>query len=81
VTKELTERQKAILESVFGGSDATRWIAEIQSGILSNDKIDEACDLLSAEFHMNGIDENFEANNYGREIQWLINFVNLPRLK
>lgn len=79
--QELTERQKTILTNVFKDKDASHWIAAIQAESLGFDEIEEACDLLSEEFHMNGIDESFEANDYGKEVEELIDVVNRPRLK
>ncbi|WSG73674.1 hypothetical protein U8P80_20030 [Rhizobium beringeri] len=79
--QKLTERQKTILTCVLNEKDASLWIAAIQAGNLSFEQIEEACDLLSGAFHMNGIDENFEPNDYGKEIEALIDVVNRPRLK
>lgn len=77
----LTDRQKVILNEIFQGQDASRWIASIQSESLSFDEIEQVCELLSREFHMKGIDEDFEANVYGKEIEAIIDIVNRPRLR
>ena len=52
---------------------------------LVNEKIspnerDELCELISNEFMMNGIEESFEPNDYGRELENLLDAVNRGRL-
>lgn len=80
MTIELTQVQRNIVERVFKGRDPSFWIAAIQAQNLNFDEIEEVCDLLSGEFLMNGIDRNFEANNYGKEVQDLMDIVNRPRI-
>ena len=79
--QQLTERQKAILTAAMKDRDVVHWITAIQAGSLSFEQIEEVCELLSGEFHMHGIDESFEPNDYGREVEALIDLVNRPRLK
>jgi hypothetical protein len=43
-------------------------------------EIDELCELISNEFMMNGIEESFEPNEYGRELENLLDSVNTGRL-
>lgn len=43
-------------------------------------EIDELCELISNEFMMNGIEESFEPNGYGRELEKLLDSVNRDRL-
>lgn len=49
-------------------------------GALSSDEIDELCEVISNEFMMNGIEEDFESNSYGRELELLLDAVNRGRL-
>jgi len=49
-------------------------------GTMSSDEIDELCELISNEFLMNGIGEDFEPNSYGRELEALMDVVNRKRL-
>ncbi|MEA9393598.1 hypothetical protein SJI19_24275 [Acerihabitans sp. TG2] len=49
-------------------------------GTISSDEIGELCELISNEFLMNGIEENFEPNSYGRELEALMDVVNRRRL-
>ncbi len=41
---------------------------------------DELCELISNEFMMSGIEESFEPNEYGRELEKLLDSVNRGRL-
>lgn len=77
----LTDRQKAILTHVLPVNDGTGWIKRIEGEQLTMDEISSACDFLSNEFHMEGIDENFEATEYGKEVKHLLDVINAPRLK
>lgn len=77
---KLTALQVEILEQVFKDRDAAQWIAAIEHESLNPGQVEEACDLLSGEFHMNGIDQNFEATSYGKQIELLLDLVNRPRL-
>jgi len=45
-------------------------------GSLSSSEIDELCELISNEFMMNGIEESFEPNSYGLELELLLDAVN-----
>lgn len=73
--------QKNILSRLFAENDSEDWINRIEECSLSVDEIEYACDVISNEFHMEGIDENFEANNYGKELERLLDVVNYPRLR
>lgn len=43
---------------------------------LSSNEIDELCVVISNEFMMSGIEETFEPNSYGRELELLLDSVN-----
>lgn len=47
---------------------------------ISSTEIDALCELISNEFMMNGIEESFEPNEYGRELEKLLDSVNRGRL-
>ncbi|MBL3829142.1 hypothetical protein CU666_21765 [Pseudomonas syringae pv. actinidifoliorum] len=51
------------------------------SSSLSSSEVDELCELISNEFLMNGIQENFEPNSYGLELELLLDTVNRSRGK
>lgn len=77
---KLDRDQASIIRSLFP-DEPDRWIDGIQSETLTSAEIERACDALSGEFHMNGIDENFEATEYGRLVEALLDVVNRPRLR
>ena len=47
---------------------------------ISSNEIDELCELISNEFIVNGIQESYEPNEYGRELEKLLDAVNRGRL-
>ncbi|WP_162979219.1 hypothetical protein [Pseudomonas aeruginosa] len=51
------------------------------AGDVSVDDVDELCELISNEFMMKGIEANFEPNNYGLELEALLDAVNRDRLR
>ncbi|WP_019412033.1 hypothetical protein [Pseudomonas psychrophila] len=60
------EVQLALAEKLFYGS-------------LASGEIDELCELISNEFLMSGIEESFEPNSYGLELELLLDAVNRGR--
>ena len=48
---------------------------------LSKIEIDQLCELISDEFMLNGIEEDFEPNEYGRQLESLLDAVNRERLR
>ncbi|MDD0973159.1 hypothetical protein [Pseudomonas fontis] len=60
------EVQLALAEKLFHAS-------------LASDEIDKLCEFISNEFLMNGIEENFEPNSYGLELELLLDAVNRRR--
>jgi hypothetical protein len=48
---------------------------------LTMNNIDFLCKLINDEFIKNGIDENFEPNEYGHELENLLDEINRPRLQ
>lgn len=47
---------------------------------ISSSETDELCELISNEFLLDGIQENFEPNDYGRKLEELLAAVNKVRL-
>lgn len=46
---------------------------------LSSSEVNELCELISNEFMMSGIREDFEPNSYGIELEILLDAVNRYR--
>ncbi len=44
------------------------------------DEIDALCRIINDEYLMEGIEEDYRPNEYGQELQTLLNVVNMPRL-
>jgi len=49
------------------------------NGSLSASDVDDLCELISNEFLLNGIEESFEPNSYGIELELLLDAVNRGR--
>ncbi|MEA9976445.1 hypothetical protein QN382_23505 [Pseudomonas sp. 10B1] len=52
---------------------------KLLNGSLSSSEVDEVCELISNEFLINGIEESFEPNSYGLELELLLDAVNRGR--
>lgn len=79
----LTSRQQTIVRDLCmagDGSKASLGVAAI-AGALNPEEIDLLCELISNEFMMNGILESFEPNEYGKELETLLDSINRPRLQ
>lgn len=46
---------------------------------LSSREVDELCELISNEFMIGGIEDGFEPNSYGLELELLLDAVNRVR--
>ena len=79
--QKLTNRQIEIVKKVFLGDNFNSFIIRIERNELHLQEIEEACLVLNKEFLMNGIDEEFEATSYGKEIEDVIDIINRPRLR
>jgi len=79
----LTLEQQGIIRSIINNASPENidLIEKATNGTLSTDEIDEMCDLISKEFMMNGINEDFEPNNYGRALEDILDIVNRKRLQ
>ena len=70
----------AFSDVVLSGGDAQLALAEkLLHDSLASSEIDELCELISNEFLMSGIEENFEPNSYGLELELLLDAVNRGR--
>ncbi|EYC50062.1 hypothetical protein AZ34_02550 [Hylemonella gracilis str. Niagara R] len=56
-------------------------IGELAGERLSMATIDELCALINDEFMMKGILPNFEPNEYGLELEALLDVVNSARIR
>lgn len=79
VMTRLSESQREMVRALFPG-DTDHWVSRIEAGALTTEEIEWACDVLNDEFHMNGIDQNFEATEHGKNVEALLDLVNRPRL-
>jgi hypothetical protein len=48
---------------------------------LTENEIEEICNIISNEFLLNGITESFEANAYGKELENILDIINKVRLR
>jgi hypothetical protein len=78
----LTERQIEILKSLrHKTNEATKQLLDRAiSGTLPRGKIEIVCQTINDEFLMKGIKEDYTPNEYGRELEGLLDVVNRPRI-
>ncbi|CAM2198073.1 conserved protein of unknown function [Paraburkholderia kururiensis] len=79
----LTDRQREIVRSLRfkdAGKNAAAF-DNLEKGEMSFPEIDVLCGLINAEFMMEGILPTFEPNEYGLELERLLDLVNRPRLR
>ncbi len=48
---------------------------------LKSKDIQRVCELINDEYMMNGIREDYSPNEYGKDLNTLLNSVNEPRLR
>lgn len=79
----LTEEQTQLLLSLCRAAGAhSLFLAErLMNSSITSHQIDELCELISNEFILNGLEENFESNDYGRRLEYLLDAVNRGRLQ
>jgi hypothetical protein len=78
----LTDRQKEIVSSLRvkdAGKNAAAF-DNLENGEMTFSEIDVLCGLINAEFMMKGILPTFEPNEYGLELERLLDVINRPRL-
>lgn len=79
----LSLRQQNLITSLCNGGDTSKksLAAKAIVGTLTTGEIEELCSLISNEFMLNGITESFEPNDYGKELEDLLDAVNNCRMK
>jgi hypothetical protein len=78
----LADRQKEIL-SKLRINDAEKnslAFANLENGQVSFADVDALCSVINVEFMMKGILPSFEPNEYGLELEKLLDLINKPRL-
>lgn len=77
----LTNVQWQLLYSLcfMAGAFQPTLTEKLLNGSLSSGEVDELCELISNEFLMNGVEESFEPNSYGFELELLLDVVNRSR--
>ncbi|MBI0328734.1 hypothetical protein [Burkholderia plantarii] len=82
MTMVLTDRQKEIISSlrVKDAGKSAAAFDSLERGGMTFSEIDALCGLINAEFMMEGILPNFEPNEYGLELERLLDVINRPRL-
>ncbi|WP_156126541.1 ABC transporter transmembrane domain-containing protein [Burkholderia sp. 9120] len=79
----LTDRQKEIVSNlrVKDAGKNTATFDSLDAGEMTFAEIDVICGLINAEFMMEGILPTFEPNEYGLELERLLDLINRPRLR
>jgi hypothetical protein len=78
----LADRQKEIVNSLRvkdAGKNAAAF-DDLEKGEMTSSEIDVLCELINTEFMMEGILLTFEPNEYGIELEELLDLINRPRL-
>jgi len=82
MTINLTKRQDELIEYLCGLDDGAN--AELgkraKAGQLSSDDVGRLCEIISDELMLKGIEKSFEPNDYGLELEKLLDDVNSERL-
>ena len=79
---KLTNRQVELIEmlSTTGNGVHEDLSGRAAAGTLSSNEIELLCELISNELMMKGIEETFEPNAYGKELEVLLDSVNRQSL-
>lgn len=56
-------------------------IGKAQLGTVTSEEVDILCEVINNEFVLHGIDDDLEANDYGREMELLLDAINSVRLR
>lgn len=83
MNNHLNPRQQHLIIALCSAGDASKQsLAEKAiAGVLTSNEIEELCSLISNEFMLNGITENFEPNDFGKELEGLLDIVNKSRIQ
>lgn len=75
------EQAKLLMDICRSAGRHSLCIAEkLMNSSISSNETDELCELISNEFLLNGIQEDFEPNDYGEKLEELLDAVNKWRL-
>ena len=76
----LTDAQTQLLVALCFFEEKIKLLPDkVLYGSISSSEIDELCELISNEFLMRGIEESFEPDSYGLELESLLDAVNRMR--
>lgn len=77
----LTSSQIQLLFALcfMAGEHQLKLAEKLLYGSLSSSEVDELCEFISNEFMVGGIEESFEPNSYGLELELLLDAVNRGR--
>jgi hypothetical protein len=78
----LTERQVEILQCLRAKSTSSGKLLfeQVLTGKLPVSDIQAVCEMINDEYLMKGIKENYDPNEYGSELEQLLDVVNRPRV-
>ncbi len=81
-SQHLTKRQIDILESLRDRANVRikELLERAIKGNLSENNIEAVCEAINDEYLMKGIKENYNPNEYGKELESLLDQINRPRL-
>jgi hypothetical protein len=79
----LTDRQKDIMVLLREKDMSKNVVAfdNLENGVLNYGDIDILCNIINEEFLMEGLLPSFEPNEYGMELEDLLDVVNRPRVQ
>jgi hypothetical protein len=78
---KLSDRQKEIIVRLYGEAAAHSLVQRISSERLSFAEIEKVSLRINEEFLMHGLGLNYEPNEYGLELDALLDTVSRPRLR
>ena len=82
-TNTLTERQREILQQLRDKTTGQKreLLENVLNNSLANSDMEKVCLIINGEFLMHGIlDEKYNPNEYGRELEEMLDVINKPRL-
>lgn len=77
----LSDRQKEIIQKLYGAGSAQDLLQRMLAEQLSFREIEEVCLGINDEFLMRGLLPDFEPSEYGLEPEALLDIVNRQRLR
>lgn len=79
----LIPRQKDILRALRAKNhgEHSHILENLDKGDIEPENIEPVCGIINEEYMMKGIEPSFEPNDYGRELEGLLDVVNRPRLR